>query len=394
MTELQAFLDPVDGPNISGTELRNDLRFHALERELEVASRESRAEAAKNGTTVQIDWSSILDQCAALAASGRDLRLLVIVVRALAGTNGLAGLAEGLGLLRETVVRFWDSVHPELRPAPTKGEAAMRRINAIRQIENADNGLLCDLSYGVLMSARMFGQATGSDLSRASIGWATAEAEGPSGLGEKERAAAQEAYNQMVARVTGICRATAAERPEDYAAVLDGAGAALHALASLEAALDAQVAENGVGVKFDRLAKFLTRIEATLKAHRPAEAGAPAAAAEAAPAAPAAAPPEASMNGTAQAAPPAAPAAAFAAAAAPAAPAAFPPRITSRDEVIRCLDLIIDFYERTEPSSPIPHLAQRMRKMVPMNFMQLMEEIAPSGMKEFRSIAGVLDDKK
>lgn len=73
--------------------------------------------------------------------------------------------------------------------------------------------------------------------------------------------------------------------------------------------------------------------------------------------------------------------------------AGIPGRISSRDEVERCLDLIIDFYERTEPSSPIPHLARRVRKMVPMNFMQLMEEIAPSGMKEFRNAAGVLDDR-
>ena len=54
--------------------------------------------------------------------------------------------------------------------------------------------------------------------------------------------------------------------------------------------------------------------------------------------------------------------------------------------------MIIDFYERTEPSSPIPHLARRVRTMVPMNFLQLMEEIAPSGMKEFKNVAGV-DDK-
>ena len=31
--------------------------------------------------------------------------------------------------------------------------------------------------------------------------------------------------------------------------------------------------------------------------------------------------------------------------------------------------------------------------MVPMNFMQLMEEIAPSGMKEFRNVAGVFEEK-
>jgi type VI secretion system protein ImpA len=55
--------------------------------------------------------------------------------------------------------------------------------------------------------------------------------------------------------------------------------------------------------------------------------------------------------------------------------------------------MIIDFYERTEPSSPIPHLARRMRKMVPMTFVQLMEEIAPSGLKEFRNVAGVTEEK-
>ena len=72
---------------------------------------------------------------------------------------------------------------------------------------------------------------------------------------------------------------------------------------------------------------------------------------------------------------------------------AVPGTITSRNDVIRHLDLIIEFYERTEPSSPIPHLAHRMRRMVPMDFMQLMEEIAPSGMKEFKNATGVNDAK-
>ena len=88
---------------------------------------------------------------------------------------------------------------------------------------------------------------------------------------------------------------------------------------------------------------------------------------------------------------PSAPAAA--AAPAPAAAPALPGQVNSRRDVERMLDLIIDFYERTEPSSPIPHLARRMRKMVSMNFMQLMEEIAPSGLKEFRNVAGVFDEK-
>ncbi|MEF9603124.1 hypothetical protein O4J55_12525, partial [Paracoccus sp. PXZ] len=73
--------------------------------------------------------------------------------------------------------------------------------------------------------------------------------------------------------------------------------------------------------------------------------------------------------------------------------AGLPARLASRAEVETCLDLIIDFYERNEPASPLPHLARRMRKMVPMNFLQLMEELAPGGMKEFRNVAGVTEDK-
>ena len=73
---------------------------------------------------------------------------------------------------------------------------------------------------------------------------------------------------------------------------------------------------------------------------------------------------------------------------------AVPGQITSRQEVIACLDRIIDFYDRTEPASPVPFLARRMRRMVPMDFLKLMEDLAPSGLKEFRLLAGLGDDKK
>lgn len=71
-----------------------------------------------------------------------------------------------------------------------------------------------------------------------------------------------------------------------------------------------------------------------------------------------------------------------------------PDRIASRDDVVKCLDLVVAFYDRTEPSSPIPHLARRVRRMVHMDFVELMEDLAPSGLKEFRLLAGVPDPKK
>ena len=375
--ELDSFLATLSGPNPSGTDLRNEARFHAIERLLEPAARVRRIEAERAGGAgnITLDWAQLLSEARDLATAGRDLRLLVIVARALANDEGLGGLAAGLGLLRQTVTDFWDSVHPALRDNPSPREAALRRINAIYQIENSDNGLLCDLEFNVVLSPRGLGPVTGADLAAAAINRATFFSEGPSGLGDKEQAALVAAHEARVMRVTTACRATANEQPDLLAEVLAYLHAARAALSDLEAAVNAHVFENGIGVRFAALGTLLARIEQTLEVGKSAISAPPTGDAE-----------------MPQSPPP------FDTPSAPALSVhanggALPGQINSRRDVERCLDMIIDFYQRTEPSSPIPHLAQRMRKMVPMNFMQLMEEIAPSGMKEFRNVAGAFDEK-
>lgn len=374
--DLEPFLVPVSNDDASGSELRNDPRFHAIERLMEPAARTFRLENAKAGGTgaVAIDWADIVTQSADLATSGRDVRLLVIVVRALTNAEGFAGLEQGLGLLTSTVEQYWDSLHPVLRESPSPREAATRRVNSLFQLENADNGLLCDLEFTTLLSPRGIGPITGSDLCAGGLSRSQAQAEAPSGLGDKEMAELLARHDTRVNRVAAACRAQAIERPEEMAALVQSIEAARAALQRLEEALSARVAENGVGVKFKELDKVLTRTLAPLKtAQATATSGIPA------------------TEGTAMADPvPAAPV--TNGAHPPPAAGGIPGAVNSRRDVERCLDMIIDFYERTEPSSPIPHLARRMRKMVPMNFLQLMEEIAPSGMKEFKNVAGV-DDK-
>lgn len=378
--ELEPFLVPVGEGNASGLELRNDPRFHGIERMLDPAARSFRQENIQSGGTgsVNIDWSEILSQAAELAGTGRDIRLLVIVARSLAGAEGFSGLARGLDLLSATVEQYWDSVHPTLRESPSPREAATRRINAFFQLENSDNGLLCDLEFAVVMTPRGLGPIRGGDLSSGGLTKSQAQSELPSGLGEKEVAELLARHETLLNRVTAACRAQAAERPEELASLVQDIEASRASLGRLEAALNARVMENGVGVRFKELDKILARMLAPLAAAQsqtvPSSPPTSEAPAMADPVSPAPA-----LNGAHPA---------------PAATAGgIPGSVNSRRDVERCLDMIIDFYERTEPSSPIPHLARRMRKMVPMNFLQLMEEIAPSGMKEFKNVAGV-DDKK
>lgn len=381
MMDLGVFLAPLTGSNPSGLDLRNEARFHALERLFEPANRPARAEAEKTSGpgAVALDWAQALETAQDLAASGRDLRLLVIVTRILTNEQGLDGFASGLQLLTETLGQYWDSVHPGLRENPSPREAAIRRINAIYQIENADSGPLCDLEFTVFLNPRGIGPVTGADLAAGAVNRAVFINEAPSGLGEKEMAALVAQHEARLARVRTACKATAAERPDAFAALADGVRSALQQLGALEAVLNGHVTENGVGVRFQALATFLARLDQTL-----ANAGTEPAAAL---------PPEAEAPRPPEGVTKMQPAQSHTADKGAMNGAAIPGRIGSRAEVEQCLDLIIDFYERTEPSSPIPHLARRMRKMVPMNFMQLMEEIAPSGMKEFRNVAGVYDER-
>lgn len=375
--DIAPFLAAVDPSSPSGSDLRNDARFHALENRLQAASRPARLQLVEQGGTgaVELDWSEMAEEAQALAATGRDLRLLVIVARLWTNENGLAGVAEGLKLITGNVSQHWETLHPALRPSASPREAALRRINALYQLENPDGGVLGDLEFVTLLAPRGIGPITGGDLVAGALNRSAFLSEAPSGLGEKELADLVAAHEARLNRVTAGCRATAAERPEEMAALKEALAAARAGLAALESALAPHVTENDMGVRFNALDRFLSRIGQTLDG-----VSAPAAAATPAPAP--------AQEAQAMSSAPAA-AAAPVAAAAP----ALPGQVNSRRDVERMLDLIIDFYERTEPSSPLPHLARRMRKMVSMNFMQLMEEIAPSGLKEFRNVAGVFDEK-
>ncbi len=382
--ELEPFLAPVDPTNPSGSELRNDHRFHAIERLMEPAARALRLESINAGGTgsVAVDWGNIIELSAELAPTGRDLRLLVIVARALANADGFSGLERGLAMLTGTIDQHWDTVHPLLRDSPSLREAATRRINSLYQLENADNGLLCDLEFRIVLSPRGIGPVTGGDLCAAALTRSAAQMELPSGLGEKERAELLVKHDARVSRATAACRALAAEQPEELVGLVTSIEAAKVALAGLEAALTGRVGENGMTFRFKELEKALTRMMVPLQT---AQSGAQTGVEPG--------PPETEQVSMSE---PSAPAPVMNGAASPAAAAAsgVPGSVNSRRDVERCLDMIIAFYERTEPSSPIPHLARRMRKMVPMNFLQLMEEIAPSGMKEFKNVAGVDDRSK
>jgi type VI secretion system protein ImpA len=66
--------------------------------------------------------------------------------------------------------------------------------------------------------------------------------------------------------------------------------------------------------------------------------------------------------------------------------------VRSREDVVRVIDQICDFFRRAEPSSPVPLLLQRARRLVNLDFVELMNDLAPESLTQIRNIAGIRDD--
>src|SRR5688572_8311667 len=104
--DLTALYAPVSDAAPCGTDLENnyDPRWSQLN---SLAAGEKR-----DGVTVPPKWTDVRDQALELAKETRHLRLGVILTECAAHLNGLAGLRDGLALIRAWCETFWDNVYP------------------------------------------------------------------------------------------------------------------------------------------------------------------------------------------------------------------------------------------------------------------------------------------
>ena len=63
--------------------------------------------------------------------------------------------------------------------------------------------------------------------------------------------------------------------------------------------------------------------------------------------------------------------------------------IANREDVIRTLDKICEYYNRYEPSSPVPFMLKRAKKLVRMDFMEILRDITPGGTDQADLIFGL-----
>ena len=342
--DLESLFSPLADDAPSGPDLEYDPEFQTLEREATPKAERAVGDSVK--AAEEPDWDKVAALGESLFGRSRDLRVALCLTSAWTRQQGLAGWADGLALVRGLLENLWDSVHPQLDAEDDNDPTA--RVNAVMPLTDMQSALGLFRSTPFVQSPRL-GRFSLRDLRIAEGTLKVAAADDgtplPS-LTDIEACCLDCPEEQLAAAAEAVASAMAHARAIDtlFTDRIGTAGPDLKPLLGevheLKKFLDAQ------------MAKRLPAAEAEADAGTAPEGDGGSASAKGA-----------TSRG-----------------------------IESPQDVIRRLDEICDYYARREPSSPIPHLLRRAQRLVGLNFIDLMKELAPGGLSEFQVISGTSDE--
>ncbi|WLI89450.1 type VI secretion system protein TssA [Massilia sp. R2A-15] len=336
--DVEALLREVEADAPCGPNLEYDPAFLELEQEAQ-----GKPEVQYGATVmarVPPDWKVVRRLAAGLLERSRDLRVIAPMLRAATALEGVAGLASCMQLLARLLEERWDSVHPQLDP--DDGMDPLLRINSLAALVDAGT-VLREVKEAPLLMLPGLGPFSLRELEIAN-----GEVEPPEGQQKLSMASVEAAIRDV--------------EPERLAAAGKAMRIALDSAIEIEALLVRRVGSSQA-LNLEPLTRMLRRGRDFLDAANPA-------AAPAADAQDGAAPAAASAPG------------------APARAAAISGDIGSRDDVLRMLDKICNYYQQHEPSSPVPLLLARAKRLVPKNFFEILEDLAPDGMAQLTAVSG------
>jgi type VI secretion system protein ImpA len=346
--DLSGELPDLDADAPAGPNLEFDGQFGELER-----AAQGKPEQQYGGTVIPAEepnWKEVAAQAADLLDRTHDLRVLVHLAIARLQLSGLTDFVAVLGLTRHQLESRWEHVHPQLDPEDDNDPTL--RANALLQLAEPVRVLrpLRDMPLAVSrrdgpVSWRMIGIANG-----------TIEAESE-----------QEKKTDTVIRAafidTGVETLTA--RRETLAAGVRDATA-------ISAAFDNN-SGYGTGPDLSNLIKLLQEMGHYIEQYMPTADGG-------------------DEDATPYDEQPVDLAEGDAATDAPARPRAGGVSVASltsvnnRADALRLLDLVCRYYEQNEPSSPLPLLIGRARKLADKSFLEILQDLAPDGVMQAQAV--------
>ncbi|MCC7424204.1 MAG: type VI secretion system protein TssA [Planctomycetaceae bacterium] len=343
LSDRRALASPIADERPSGDALEYDPLFVAME--LAASGREEQ----QFGQTVIEEqppqWEAVRGLAMDLCQRTHDLRVGVYLAEAVLESEGLSGFTDCLELLAVWLKNEWETVHPQL-DAEDHWDPTLR-LNTLTRLTDSRR-ILQRLRAIPLTEVRGLGTVTIGGLAILS----------------DPKKAESEAFKSTEATLSGgpvepLLEASAAmQRTLKAVRDLDRAVAERVGVArSVEFDPLVKVLKQAISPLADRLQRLGVRNDPASEA-RPAELRT-------------AAPPKSNImadipqeNRPVET---------------PSAPRASPCdwSIRTRDDVTHALDRICDYFARHEPSSPIPLLLGRAKRLVPMGFLEILQELGP-----------------
>ncbi|WFP49010.1 type VI secretion system protein TssA [Methylomonas sp. EFPC3] len=340
MADLSGLLNEISPDNPCGDNLEYDAARIALDTDIQ-GTPENQFTGEK---AMPPNWRDIQKQTLALLERSRDLQVILYLIRALIPLEGLTGFRDGLGLLQESVNRYWDSIHPQLDP--DDGLDPTLRINIIEELVNFD-WIIRPLSLTPLVESKAVGRFCLRD-----IQYATDKLEPPEGVAKPDINAIKAAFLDVDGEELGATFRAIGESIASVAQLENfvsekvgvGQGANLSALRSLL---------KEISYQFDQLAgsRLESEAESTEQNAEQDEVGA--------------------TGGSA-----------------PAKVKQVSGAIESRADVVRTLDLLCKYYADYEPSSPVPILLQRAKYLATADFLSIVNNLMPDALSQIDLIKG------
>jgi len=341
--DLEALLAVREGDEPSGENLEYDFDFMQLQIAAEPG--QERQAGSEILAAEDPDFKDVAARALAVLERSHDLRAAVILAAAVLHTKGMTGFAQAVAYVRGCLEQHWDTCHPQL-DADDDNDPTMR-INAVVGLAG-DATVLSGLRRAALTNSRNFGRLTLRDIQMASGELAPPEDQDPPYDRATVAAAFTDTGEEAVAETLAAVKAVQAD------------------IKAIEAIFTDRTP--GYGPDLDELKKMITQIARYVGEHVSGAEPEPEDAADDAPAGGAGGAPRRGGGG------------------------AMPGSIATAQDARAALDSVIGYFQRYEPSSPVPIILERAKRLVGADFMTIMKDMAPAGLDSVMMIGGITED--
>ncbi|MCB1888753.1 MAG: type VI secretion system protein TssA [Rhodocyclaceae bacterium] len=343
-------LEPRSEDSPSGENLEYDPLFTEME-DAAKPPEDSQFDGEEDGGK-EPDYREVAEKALAIMEQSHDLRAAIYLADAQLHTAGLKGFADATQVIRGYLEDFWATCYPDL-DEDDDNDPTMR-INAIQGLCGQPNGIAGPSAvYRSLRRVALTGSKNFGPFSIRDIEIAEGQTAVPEGMENPPDSAS----------VSAAFRDT---DPDKLQETLDHAKRATDNVKAISAVFDEQTP--GRAPDLDPTIKLLGQIAKLLGRYAGSGSAAPAAEAEEEEAAPAPRSSGPAPSGGAVGA------------------------IRSPADVSNAIDRIIEYYNRYEPSSPLPLLLMRAKRLVSADFLTIVKDMAPGGIDNVNLIGGLEED--